>query len=339
MQYIQLGNSGLVVSRLTTGCMLFGQGDYNGMKYTLDQPAVGQLIGRSIDAGINFFDTANGYNAGESERMLGRALGAKRPDVLIATKLAFRTGPAAFNAGISHKHIVEQAEASLKRLNTDYIDVLLLHNDDPITPVEETVKAMEVLQQQGKIRYAGFSNWSAWKAATAIQLQKDRHYSPFVAAQMHYSLLNRHLEHEFVPMAQHHGLGLMVWSPLSSGFLTGKYTRENPEPDEARLNTFDLGLFDRDWAYGVVERVSAIASAYDSTPATVALAWLLSKRYASTLIVGVSKLSQLEANLAAVELTLSPDDLVELDQLTQPPTQYPQTFIALQDAVLREAKY
>jgi aryl-alcohol dehydrogenase-like predicted oxidoreductase len=317
--------------------MLFGQGDYYGMKYTLDQPAVDELIGRSMDAGINFFDTANGYNNGESERMLGRALGQKRTDVLIATKLAFRAGPQAFNAGIGHKHIIEQAEASLKRLGTDYIDVLLLHNDDPITPVEETIKAMELLQQQGKIRYAGFSNWSAWKAATAIQLQKDWHYSPFVAAQMHYSLLSRHLEHEFVPMAQHHGLGLMVWSPLSSGFLTGKYTRANPEPEEARLNTFDLGLFDRNWAYDVVEQVKAMAERYQSSPATVALAWLLAKRHASTIIVGVSKLSQLEANVAAVGLTLSANDIAQLDALTQPPVLYPQTFVGLQDATLRAA--
>ena len=338
MKYIQLGKSGLVISRLSMGTMLFGEGDYNGMKYTLNQQAASELISGSIDAGINSFDTSSTYNDGISEQMLGKALGDKRKDAIITTKIAFRSGRQIFNAGIGYKHIVETAERSLKNLNTDYIDLLLLHNDDPITPFEETLKAMEHLQQQGKIRYSGFSNWQAWKAATAMQFQKDYACSPFIAAQMHYSLLNRELDNEFLPMAQHHGLGLMIWSPLSGGFLTGKYTRENPEPEDARLNTFDLGLFDRDWAYTVIDEIKKIAEVHNSTLATVSLAWLLAKQYASTIIIGVSKLSQLPDSLNSISLELSDDEIKRLDELTTPELRYPKTFVGLQDDELKKAK-
>lgn len=338
MQYRQLGKSGLVVSRLTTGTMLFGEGDFHGMKYTLNQQAADELIARSIDFGINFFDTASTYNDGVSEEMLGKALGDRRKDVIISTKVAFRTGPQAFNAGIGYKHIVETCNASLKRLGTDYIDVLMLHNDDPITPLDETLKALEHLQLQGKIRYSGYSNWQTWKASAALQRQHDLGYSPMVAAQMHYSLLNRELDDEYVPMAQHFGVGMMVWSPLSGGFLTGKYTRENPEPEEARLNTFDLGLFDREKAYDVVDRLKQIAEAHNTTPTSVSLAWLLTKPYCSTIIVGVSKLSQLQSNFDSISLQLSADEVKTLDELTALPSRYPKTFVNLQDPVLRAAK-
>jgi aryl-alcohol dehydrogenase-like predicted oxidoreductase len=246
MQYIQLGNSGLVVSRLTLGTMLFGKGDYFGMKYTIDLPTAKELVAESIDRGINIFDTADMYCNGLSETFLGEALGKRRQDVLITTKACFRGGEQVFNSGINYKHLIESCERSLKRLNTDYIDLYLLHGDDPITPISETLKAIENLTQRGLIRYAGFSNWLTWKAATALQIQHSLNYSPFITSQMHYSLLNRDIEHEFAPFLEHTGTGLMVWSPLSGGFLTGKYTRENPQPEDGRLNTFDLKLFDRE---------------------------------------------------------------------------------------------
>jgi aryl-alcohol dehydrogenase-like predicted oxidoreductase len=338
MKYKQLGNSGLVVSELTFGTMLFGEGEYWGMKYTINQAKANDLVAESIEKGINFFDTSDMYNNGVSEEILGKALGNQRKDVLIATKTCFRAGNQAFNAGIGYKHIIEQVTSSLVRLNTDYIDVLLLHNDDPITPIDETLRAIEQIQQRGMARYVGLSNFSAWKTATMMQRQKDLNYAPFIASQMHYSLLNREVEAEFVPMSQHHGLGMMVWSPLSSGFLTGKYTRENPEPEDARLNTFDLGLFDRNWAYGVVDKVKEIAQKYETSPATVAIAWLLSKKVVSTVLVGISKPEQFAANLAGTELELAAEDLAILDEITAPPVRYPNTFIGLQDAVLKAAK-
>ncbi len=338
MLYTQLGKSGLVVSRLAMGTMLFGEGDYFGLQYTFDQAKANELINRSFDAGINLFDTAAAYNNGVSEQMLGKALGQRRNEAVITTKIAFRTGNAAFNAGISFKNIIDTAERSLKNLGTDYIDILMLHNDDPITPIEETLKALEILQQQGKIRYSGFSNWQAWKAATALQMQREKGYSPFIASQMHYSLLNRELDAEFIPMAQHHGVGMMVWSPLSSGFLTGKYTRENPEPESARLNSFDLGLFDRNWGYDVVDAVKSIAEAHKTSLTAVSLAWLLTKPYASTILIGVSKLEQLQANFDSLTITLTADEIKVLDDLTAPAMRYPKTFTNLHDQVLKDAK-
>ncbi len=338
MKYKQLGNSGLVVSELTFGCMLFGEGETWGMRYTYNQAQANSVVNECIEKGINFFDTADMYNDGISEQMLGIALADKRKDVLIATKTCFRAGTQAFNAGVNYKHILQQVAQSLKHLRTDYIDVLLLHNDDPITPIDETLRAIEHLVQRGMIRYGGISNHQAWKAGTMIQRQKDLNYAPFIASQMHYSLLNREVEAEFVPMSQHHGLGMMAWGPLSSGFLSGKYSRENPEPENARLNTFDLGLFDRNWAYGVIDKIKAIADKNNTTTIAVSIAWLLSKQVVSTVLVGVSKQSQLEANLAGTSLVLSPEDIAALDAITAQPVRYPTSFNAFQDQVLIDAK-
>ncbi|MCU0443468.1 MAG: aldo/keto reductase [Microscillaceae bacterium] len=338
MKYNQLGNSGLVVSELSLGTMTFGEGDYYGLKFTFDQKGATELINVALDKGINFIDTADMYGNGASEQILGKALGSRREDVIISTKISFRAGNQAFNAGVNAKHLIQQTHQSLKNLQTDYIDLLLLHNDDPITPIDETLRTLEQLVQQGKVRYIGLSNYQAWKAATMVQRQKDLNYSPFVASQMHYSILNREVEAEFVPMSLAHGLGMMVWSPLSSGFLTGKYTRQNPQPEEARLNSFDLGLFDRELGYTVVEKLFEIAQRHNASPTAVAVAWLLSKKVVASVIVGVSKLSQLEANLAGAEIKLTAKEVAEIDELTQPAPRYPATFIGLQDAILAQAK-
>jgi aryl-alcohol dehydrogenase-like predicted oxidoreductase len=235
MKYNQLGNSGLVVSELSLGTMNFGKGLSGGLNLVFDEKQATNLVDKAIDFGINLFDTADIYSEGESELILGKALKGKRKDVLIATKHSFRSGKQPFNVGVNTKHLIEQTENSLKALNTDYLDIVLLHNDDPITPIDETLRAMENLVQQGKVRYIGLSNYQAWKAATMIQRQKDLNFQPFTASQMHYSILNREMEHEFIPMSLHHGLGMMVWSPLSSGFLTGKYTKEKPEPERSKI--------------------------------------------------------------------------------------------------------
>lgn len=339
MNYRQLGNSGLIVSELCLGTMTFGEGDFYGLKFTIDQKKADRIISHALDNGINFFDSADMYGNGQSEIILGKALGNKRKDAIIATKLAFRAGNQAFNAGINSKHIIEQCINSLRNLNTEFIDVLLLHTDDPITPIDETLKAMEILIQKGLVRYIGLSNFQAWKTATMIQRQKDLNYSQFIASQMHYSILNREVEREYIPMSIYHGLGMMVWSPLSSGFLTGKYTRQNPEPKDGRLNTFNLGLFDRDLGYDVVDKLIKISKKYETVPAAVSIAWLLSKQVVSTVIIGISKEEQFSDNLAATKLKLSNEDLSEIDELTRPAIKYPETFLAMQDNILQSAKF
>lgn len=338
MKYKQLGNSGLIVSELCLGTMTFGQGEHFGFQSTIDEKKASQLVDNAIDNGINFFDTADGYGNGQSEIILGKVLNKKRKDVLITTKLSFRTGEQAFNAGVNSKHIIEQCHNSLKNLQTDYIDVLLLHNDDPITPIDETLKALENLVQQGKVRYIGFSNYQAWKAAAMTQRQKDLHYSPFVASQMHYSILNREVEREIIPMSLHYGIGMMVWSPLSSGFLTGKYTRDNPTPKDSRLNNFDLGLFDRELGYTVIDKLTEIAKRHNTTITAISLSWLLTKKVVSSVIIGVSKTEQLKENLACQEIKLSEKEINEIDELTKVEPKYPATFINLQDPILLNAK-
>ncbi|KQX02889.1 aldo/keto reductase [Flavobacterium sp. Root420] len=338
MKYKQLGNSGLIVSELCLGTMTFGQGEHFGFQSTIDEKKASQLVDNAIDNGINFFDTADGYGNGQSEIILGKVLNKKRKDVLITTKLSFRTGEQAFNAGVNSKHIIEQCHNSLKNLQTDYIDVLLLHNDDPITPIDETLKALENLVQQGKVRYIGFSNYQAWKAAAMTQRQKDQNYSPFVASQMHYSILNREVEREIIPMSLHYGIGMMVWSPLSSGFLTGKYTRDNPTPKDSRLNNFDLGLFDRELGYTVIDKLTEIAKRHNTTITAISLSWLLTKKVVSSVIIGVSKTEQLKENLACQEIQLSEKEINEIDELTKVEPKYPATFINLQDPILLNAK-
>lgn len=338
MKYRQMGNSGLIVSELTLGTMTFGEGDFYGLKFTLDQDRANTLVNKAIEHGINFFDTADMYGNGQSEIILGKALEGRRKDYIISTKVSFRAGAQAFNAGVNAKHLIEQCANSLKNLNTDYIDILLLHTDDPITPIDETLRALENLVQKGMVRYIGVSNYQSWKTATMIQRQKDLNYNPFIASQMHYSILNREVEREFIPMSLHHGLGMMVWSPLSGGFLTGKYTRENPSPADGRLNSFDLGLFSRELGLSVVEKLREIAAKYDTSVTAVAIAWLLAQKTVSTVIVGVSKIEQLADNVKGSELILSDEDVLEISDLTKPEIKYPETFIALQDQILKNAK-
>ncbi|HEY9726862.1 MAG TPA: aldo/keto reductase, partial [Chroococcales cyanobacterium] len=226
MQYTTLGHTGLVVSRLAFGAMTFGVGQLvPGITNNTDQAQADQMVNRALDAGINLFDTADAYTEGQSEIILGKALGNRRQDVVIATKVGFRLGNAITDTGLSYRHIIASAEGSLKRLGTDYIDLYQLHIPDPLTPPEETVRALDDLVRRGLVRYVGFSNFTAWKAARMLGIQERYGYARFVGAQMYYSLLGRDIEHEFVPFIEDAGIGILVWSPLASGFLTGKYTR------------------------------------------------------------------------------------------------------------------
>jgi aryl-alcohol dehydrogenase-like predicted oxidoreductase len=329
MHYARLGNTGLLVSKLAFGAMTFGSGA--GMMAAIakiDQIGADRLVGAAIDDGVNFFNTADAYTAGQSESMLAKALGLKRKDVIIATKVGFRTGEALIHTGLSRHHILSSAEESLQRLNTDYIDVYLVHRVDPYTPIEETLEALNDLVQQGKVRYIGFSNWPAWRAALALGLQRHNGWAQFKAAEVYYSLVGRDVEHELVPFALEASIGLLVWSPLAGGFLTGKYSRKNPLGDGGRLTGFDILPFDRERGYDLLETMQRIAGARGATCAQVAIAWLLTRPGISSVLLGASKITQLEDNLAAAHWALNGDELFALDKLTRPQPIYPNWFNA-----------
>lgn len=328
MQYTTLGNTGLVVSRFAFGAMTFGQGELvAGVQNAIDQDEAHDMVAQALEAGVNFFDTADAYRQGESEIMLGRALGARRHDVVIATKVGFRMSDNLIDTGLSARHILASAEASLKRLGRDCIDLYLIHKPDPVTPMEETLRALDDLVRRGLVRYVGYSNLPAWQAARMLGLQESRHYAPFVCGQMYYSLLGRDLEHEVVPFAQDAGVGIAVWSPLASGFLTGKYTRDNPVPEGARRSQFAFPPVDVEKGYAVVGALRQIGARLHASPAQVALAWLLTRPFVSSVILGASRTAQLEENLQAMELTLAEDEIAQLDKLTAPAPIYPNYMI------------
>ena len=327
MHYSRLGNTGLLVSKLAFGAMTFGSGQgVMAAVAKMDQSAADRLVAASIDSGINFFNTADAYTGGQSESMLAQALGPRRKDVVIATKVGFRTGEALVHTGLSRHHILGSAEESLRRLNTDYIDVYLVHRVDPYTLIEETLDALNDLVRQGKVRYIGFSNWPAWRAALALGIQRANGWAQFKAAEVYYSLVGRDVEHEIVPLALEAGIGLLIWSPLASGFLTGKYTRENPQGDGGRLTGFDILPFDREAGYRLLDAVRAIAAAHNATPAQVAIAWLMNRPAVSSILLGASKITQLEDNLASANWALTADELATLDSLTRPTAIYPNWF-------------
>ena len=327
MDYTTLGNTGLVVSRFAFGAMTFTAGNKSiGSVFKVGAELADQLVGRSLDAGINFFDTADGYAGGESETLLGQALKSRRAEVVLATKVGFRSGPPLTQAGLSRRHILWSVDESLRRLGTDWIDVYIAHREDPFTPLEETLTAFDALVKAGKVRYLGFSNWSAWKVAAALEIQKANGLAPFTHGQMYYSLLGRDVERDVVPMAQRYGLGLTVWSPLASGFLSGKYSRESLSDPNNRFSGFDILPFDKERGFALVERMRKMADVRKASVAQVALAWLLAKPSVSSVILGASKLNQLEDNLGAVDVKLSHAEMAELDEATTPSQVYPNWF-------------
>lgn len=326
MLYTTLGDTGLIVSRLAFGTMTFGSHPSMPNIYKVDETAARAMVEKSLEAGVNFFDTANGYAAGQSEVMLGRALAARRRDVVVATKVGFRVGEAITDAGLSRRHVLDSCEASLRRLGTDYIDLYILHKEDPFTPLEETLETLDGLVRAGKVRYVGFSNWPAWRAATAVRLQESNGWARFCNGQMYYSLLGRDVEQEVVPFMEYARVGMTVWSPLAGGFLTGKYTRENLKDDGNRLSGPEFLPTDRELGFKVVERMREMAGPRGASVAQVAIAWLLSRRVVASVIVGASKPEQLEDNLGAAGLTLSDAEVEELDTMTAQQPLYPHWF-------------
>lgn len=328
MLYTQLGNSGLVVSRLAFGAMTFTAGS-SAMPTVakIGKREAAALVDRALAGGINFFDTADAYSNGGSEEILGQLLASRRHEVVIATKAGFRTGDALGQAGLGRRHLLWSIEQSLRRLGTDHVDVYIAHRPDPHTPIEETLVALDRIVRDGKARYLGFSNWSPWQVASAVELQRANGWAPFTHGQMYYSLVGRDVESEVLAMLRHYGLGLTVWSPLAGGFLSGKYTRETLNDPDNRLSGFDVIPFDKETGFALVDSMREIATAHDASVAQVALAWLLAKGAVSSILVGASKLHQLEDNLAATDLVLSAEDLETLDGMTTPVATYPAWFV------------
>ncbi len=332
VEYRQLGNTGVFVSRICLGAMTFGgAGTFFETIGGLAQHDVNALVDNSLDAGVNFIDTANVYAAGESETLLGKALGTRRKDVVVATKVFGRMGPGANQVGLSRLHIMHEAEASLLRMNTDYIDLYQIHGFDPLTPFEETLGALSDLVRQGKVRYIGCSNLAAWQIMKALGVSALGHLEKFVTLQAYYSLAGRELEREIVPALLDQRMGLLVWSPLAGGFLTGKFTRAGANDDNARRGKFSFPPVNPDRVYDTVDAMAAVAKRRGATVAQVALAWLLRQPSVTSVIIGAKNTSQLKDNLGSVDVKLDAADMDELNKVSALSPEYPGWMIGGDD--------
>jgi len=330
MKYKQLGNTGLLVSELCFGAMTFGGSGFWEVVGTHQQKEASSLVARSLEAGINFFDTANVYSNGESERLLGKALEGRRHEVIVATKVYGRMGPAANQVGLSRVNILDQVHASLNRLNTDYIDLYQLHAFDSVTPMEETLRTLDDLVTSGKVRYIGCSNWAAWQIMKALGLSALHNWVRFESLQAYYTIAGRDLEREIAPLLRDQKLGLMVWSPLAGGLLTDKFHNVQQNPEEARRSRFDFPPVNRERLPGILDTLAAIGKAYNMSIARIALAWLLHQHVVTSVIIGAKRMEQLEDNLAAVDVVLSAEDLEKLAAVSALPPEYPGWMIERQ---------
>ena len=320
MRYRPLGRTGQYVSEICLGAMTFHGGSAGGMWRnigTLDQNASTKLVARALEAGVNFIDTANVYSEGQSEIQVGQALrdlGVKREDVIIATKVRARMGPGPNAVGLSRGHIMDQIAASLKRLSLDHVDLYQVHSFDPVTPLEETLRALDDCVSRGFVRTIGCSNYAAWQIMKALGISDKRGYARFETVQAYYSIGGRELEREIVPLVEDQGLGVMVWSPLAGGFLSGKYTRDKRGDNNSRRTVFDFPPIDKERAYDIIDAMAPVAKAHDTSVARVALAWLLQRKGVMSVIIGAKTIEQLDDNLAATELTLTPEEMAKLDE-------------------------
>lgn len=335
MRIRQLGPSGLFVSELCLGTMTFGGSEGMwGQIGQLRQDEADALVKTAIDAGVNFIDTANIYAGGESERILGRSLknlGIARDEVVIATKVLGPMGEGPNARGASRGHILSQCKASLQRLGLDHIDLYQIHGFDAATPIVETLEALDTLVRQGHVRYIGLSNWAAWQVMKAVGITQARQLAPLLSLQAYYTLAGRDLEREIVPMLISEKIGLMVWSPLAGGFLSGKYARDGKGADGRRA-TFDFPPVDRDRGFAAIEAIRAIAEAKGASVAQIALAWLLHQDVVTSVIVGAKRVEQLQNNIGATQVTLSEADLAALDAVSKLPAEYPGWMLERQGA-------
>lgn len=332
MKYKSLGHTGLQVSELCLGTMTFGDKGFFKVMGGLGQQGADELVKHAVEAGINFIDTANVYAEGLSEEITGKAirnLGLHRDDLILATKVLGPMGTGPNDRGLSRKHIFRQVEASLKRLNTDYIDLYQIHGLDPLTPVEETIDSLHELVTSGKVRYVGASNMTAWSLMKALDYSRYKDRKPFVSLQAYYSLASRELERELVPLVLDQQLGLMIYSPLSGGLLSGKYKRDAKENLTGRLSNFTSSLpVNRDKAFAIIDVLRTMAEIKGTTVAQLALAWLLQQPAVSCVIIGATKIAQLEDNFGSLAVEFTETEWLELNEVSQLISEYPGSMIA-----------
>lgn len=336
MKLRALGRSGLYVSEICLGTMTFGGQGFWKVVGELGQETVDRIVGRALDAGVNFLDTANVYSEGESERLLGTTLarlGRPRDQVVIATKVRGRMGPGPNQVGLSRAHILSSIDESLKRLQLDHVDLFQIHGVDPTTPLEETVDALDAVVRSGKARYLGWSNLPAWMAMKMAAMQDARGLSRFVSAQVYYSIAGRDIEREVVPVSLDQGFGILPWSPLAGGLLSGKFDLESEDkgPEGSRRASFDFPPVDRSRAAACLRALRPVAAAHDTSVARVALAWMLQKPHVTSVIIGAKSEQQLDDNLAATELKLSAEELQALDEASALPPEYPGWMVGFQN--------
>lgn len=335
MKYNQLGNTGMFVSEICLGTMTFGGGGFWKVVGDLDQKNATGIVSRALEAGVNFIDTADVYSSGLSETITGQALkdiGVKRSDVVIATKCYGRMGKGPNDIGASRGHIMDAVAQSLERLKTDHIDLYQVHATDGVTPVEETMQALDDLVRQGMVRYAGVSNWQAWKIMKAQGIAQHRGWARFETLQAYYSIAGRDLEREIVPLLQDQKIGLMVWSPLAGGLLSGKFGPGSNGPEGARRAAFDFPPVDKDRAWKCIDAMREIADRRGVSVARLALAYVLAKPFVTTIIIGAKTMEQLDDNLEAAKLSLSADEMKALDEVSALPSEYPGWMLARQGA-------
>jgi len=333
MKYRLLGNTGVYVSELCLGAMTFGGKGFWEAIGRLDAREVEAMVATSLDAGVNFIDTADVYSEGESERLVGAALASlarPRDQVVVATKVRGRTGPGVNQIGLSRAHIMASIDASLRRLQLDHVDLYQIHGVDNDTPIEETVRALDDVVRSGKVRYVGFSNLPAWLAMKAIGFADLHGLARFVSGQVYYSIAGRDIERELVPFAADQHVAILPWSPLAGGLLSGKFEPGKPGPAGARRTGFDFPPVDQERLPGVLAALREVAGAHGVSAARVALAWLLTRRFVTSVIIGAKTMEQLRDNLAASDLQLSAEQVAALDAASALPPEYPGWMVAFQ---------
>jgi aryl-alcohol dehydrogenase-like predicted oxidoreductase len=341
MRYNTLGNTGLYVSELCLGTMTFGGKGFWEVVGKLGDKEVEAIVGTALDAGVNFVDTANVYSEGESETLLGKALGSlarPRGQVVVATKVRGRMGPGPNEVGLSRAHIHASIDESLRRLGLDFVDLYQIHGVDAATPIEETVTALDDLVRAGKVRYVGFSNLPAWLAMKAIAFADDNGLARFQSAQVYYSIAGRDIEREIVPLAQDQKLAILPWSPLAGGLLSGKFDPDKPGPEGARRTAFDFPPVDKARLRTVLAALREVSAATDTSVARVALAWQLTKPFVTSILIGAKTREQLADNLAATEVKLSAEHVKQLDEASKLPPEYPGWMVEWQNREQRATR-
>jgi aryl-alcohol dehydrogenase-like predicted oxidoreductase len=332
MKYRQLGPTGMFVSELCLGTMTFGgKGGFWPLIGQLDQSQVNSLIARALSSGVNIIDTADVYSEGESERMVGAALRdlkVRRDEIVIATKVRGRVAAGPNSVGLSRGHIMDAVRSSLDRLGVDHIDLYQIHGADLVTPIEETLRALDDLVRQGFVRYVGCSNLAAWQIAKALGICRHRGWERFVTVQAYYTIANRELEREIIPLMQEEGLGLMVWSPLAGGLLSGKFGHNVATPNDARRASFDFPPVDKAHGFDIVDVMRPIAHARGISVARIVLAWILQQRAVMSVIIGAKTPEQLDDNLAASDVKFTIDEMAALEKVSALQAEYPQWMIA-----------